>query len=56
VSEGRLGLVVVGGLNPVAILEEQGVRVHRTGALAGLREYELLFHYQELGERAAQLD
>jgi repressor of nif and glnA expression len=56
VSEGRLGLVVVGGLNPVAILEEQGVRVHRTGALAGLLQYERLFHYQELAERAAQLD
>jgi repressor of nif and glnA expression len=56
VSEGRLGLVVVGGLNPVAILEEQGVRVYRTGALAGLLQYERLFHYQELGERAAELD
>jgi repressor of nif and glnA expression len=56
VSEGRLGFVVVGGLNPVAILEEQGVRVYRTGALAGLLQYERLFHYQELGERAAQFD
>jgi repressor of nif and glnA expression len=56
VSEGRLGLVVVGGLNPVAILEEQGIRVGRTGALAGLMQYERLFHYQELGDRAALLD
>ncbi len=55
VSEGRLGLVVVGGLNPVAILEEQGVKVYRTGALAGLIEYERLFHYEKLGERAASL-
>jgi repressor of nif and glnA expression len=56
VSEGRLGLVVVGGLNPIAILEEQGIRVYRTGALAGLMQYERLFHYQELDERAALLD
>jgi repressor of nif and glnA expression len=55
VSEGRLGLVVVGGLNPVAILEEQGIRVHRTGALAGLLEYSRLFHYQELGDRVEML-
>lgn len=56
VSEGRLGLVVVGGLNPVAILEEQGIRVYRTGALAGLMQYDCLFNYRELGERAALLD
>jgi len=56
VSEGRLGLVVVGGLNPVAILEEQGVRVHRTGAMAGLMSYDRLFHYRELADRAAALD
>ena len=55
VSEGRLGFVVVGGLNPVAILEEQGIRVCRTGALAGLMEFEQLFHYEELDERAAAL-
>ncbi len=56
VSEGRLGFVVVGGLNPVAILEEEGIRVHRTGALAGLIEYSRLFHYQELGARVELLD
>jgi repressor of nif and glnA expression len=52
VSEGRLGLVVIGGLNPVAILEERGIRVHRTGALAGLIGYDRLFPYQELEARA----
>ena len=56
VSEGRLGLVVVGGLNPVAILEEQGIQVHRTGALAGLIDYDRLFRYEELEERARTLD
>jgi hypothetical protein len=55
VSEGRLGMVVVGGLNPVAILEEQGIRVHRTGALAGLTKFQELFHYQELDEHVAAL-
>ncbi len=56
VSEGRLGIVVVGGLNPVAILEEKGIPVFRTGALAGLMDYGRLFHYEELGERARLLD
>ena len=47
-SEGRLGIVVVGGLNPVAILEEKGIPVFRTGALAGLMDYGRLFRYEEL--------
>jgi repressor of nif and glnA expression len=55
VSEGRLGLVVLGGLNPIAILEEQGVHVRRTGALAGLIDYGRLFHYEELSERSREL-
>lgn len=55
VSEGRLGLVVVGGLNPVAILEERGIHVRRTGALHGLIEYDRLFHYEELAERSREL-
>jgi repressor of nif and glnA expression len=52
VSEGRLGLVVIGGLNPVAILVEQGIHVRRTGALHGLIDYDRLFHYDELAERS----
>ena len=55
VSEGRLGFIVIGGLNPVAILAERGIRVRRTGALAGLIDYRELFHYQELEERARHL-
>ncbi len=55
VSEGRLGLVVIGGLNPVAILEESGIRVRRTGALAGLIEYDRLFYYDELPSRIEAL-
>jgi repressor of nif and glnA expression len=55
VSEGRLGLIVMGGLNPVAILAELGVRVRNTGALAGLIEYRKLFHYEELPEKVREL-
>jgi repressor of nif and glnA expression len=47
VSEGRIGTVVVGGLNPVAILEESGFGVE-SRALSGLLEYNRLFPYDEL--------
>lgn len=48
VGEGRFGAIVIGGLNPVAILEENGMRVH-SRALAGLIDFNRLFHYSELG-------
>ena len=50
VSEGRVGAIVIGGLNPVAILEEKGIRVH-SRALAGLVNYKRLFNYKELSDR-----
>ncbi|MCX8044526.1 MAG: NrpR regulatory domain-containing protein [Desulfobacterota bacterium] len=50
VNEGRVGAVVIGGLNPVAILEECGVRVY-SRALAGLIDFSRLFHYEELEDR-----
>ncbi len=50
VSEGRFGAVVIGGLNPVSILEESGHRVF-SRALAGLVDFNQLFHYEELTER-----
>jgi HTH-type transcriptional regulator, global nitrogen regulator NrpRI len=50
VSEGRVGAVVIGGLNPVAILEETGVRAH-SRALAGLVDFSRLFRYEEMGTR-----
>ena len=50
VSEGRVGAIVIGGLNPVAILEETGVRVY-SRALAGLTDFSRLFHYEELKSR-----
>jgi HTH-type transcriptional regulator, global nitrogen regulator NrpRI len=48
VGEGRIGSVVIGGLNPIAILEEKGIRIH-SRALAGIIDYDRLFHYTALG-------
>lgn len=50
VGEGRVGAIVIGGLNPVAILEENGVRAY-SRALAGLIDFGRLFHYRELEDR-----
>jgi len=50
VSEGRIGAVVIGGLNPTAILEELGVRVV-SRALSGLLGFNRLFPYEELPSR-----
>lgn len=47
---GRVGAIVFGGLNPVAILEEHGVRAH-SRALAGLIDFGRLFHYREMDDR-----
>lgn len=49
VSEGRIGAVVIGGLNPIAIITESGHRVY-SHALSGLLEYGRLFHYSDLPE------
>ncbi|HEU18488.1 MAG TPA: DUF128 domain-containing protein [Deltaproteobacteria bacterium] len=54
VSEGRLGAVVIGGLNPVAILEEQGIKT-RSKALAAMADYDSLFIYDELESRVSGL-
>ena len=50
VNEGRVGAIVIGGLNPAAILEESGIKV-KSRALAGMVEYDRLFHYQEMEDR-----
>lgn len=52
VSEERMGMVVMGGMNPVAILPENQISIHRAGALSGLYKYEALFSYQELPQRS----
>lgn len=54
VSEGRLGLIVTGGLNPLAALEEKGVHIHAR-ALAALMDYRTLFPYEELETRIRKL-
>lgn len=47
VTAGQLGAIVIGGLNPVAILEERG-NIVTSKALAALIDYERLFPYYEL--------
>ena len=46
VSPGRAGALIVGGLNPIAILEEQEHRIF-SRALSGLVEYDQLFNYEQ---------
>jgi HTH-type transcriptional regulator, global nitrogen regulator NrpRI len=53
VCPGRIGVVMIGGLNPMAVLEERGHRV-LSRALAGLLEYNRLFHYDDLPKVLAQ--
>lgn len=54
VGEGRCGAVVIGGLNPVAVLEESGCRVF-SSALSGLMDFSRLFRYDELRARVAKM-
>jgi len=51
VSEGRIGAVLVGGINPIAIIEEAGIRVV-SKAMSGLLEYNRLYSYKELPQRS----
>jgi hypothetical protein len=53
VSEGRIGAIVIGGLNPVSILEETGVRAY-SRALGGLIDFNRLFRYEEMDDRIQQ--
>lgn len=46
----RVGAVVIGGLNPMSIFEETGLRV-QSSALSGLVDFNHLFHYSELEDR-----
>lgn len=50
VRDGCCGVIVIGGLNPVAIFEEQGVPV-RHFAISGFMEYNELFPWYEMRER-----
>ncbi len=49
-SAGCCGAVVIGGLNPVSIMEERGDHV-MASALSGFLEYNRLFPYTQLPER-----
>ena len=53
VSYGRVGAIVIGGLNPIAILEERNERV-LSRALSGLLEYDRLFRFEEFPKRLQQ--
>ena len=53
VNEGNFGAVLIGGLNPAAILEENGYRI-ASRALAGLLDWERFFHYHEMIKRLGQ--
>lgn len=50
----RAGAVIIGGLNPMSIFEETGLRV-QSSALSGLIDFNRLFHYTELKDRLAAL-
>lgn len=50
VHEGSCGLIVIGGLNPVAVFEESGISV-TYNALAGYMEFNRLFPYSQMRER-----
>ena len=54
VHEGRVGAIVFGGLNPVAVMVERGKRLY-SKALAGLLSYNRLFPYQELDQRISEV-
>lgn len=50
INWGRLGGIVIGGLNPISILEESGINVI-SKAVSGLVEYESLFSIENLPDR-----
>jgi repressor of nif and glnA expression len=53
VNEGHAGAIVIGGLNPISVLEESGYRV-ASRAMCGLLDYNDLFHYSELPDRLSE--
>lgn len=50
INWGRMGGIVIGGLNPIAILEERGIKII-SKAVSGLVEYESLFPASKLADR-----
>jgi len=54
VGEGRVGLIITGGLNALAPLLEEGIAIE-SKALFGFMDYSLLFSFEELSKRLSQL-
>ena len=54
VNEGRIGALVIGGLNPIATIEEIGASVG-SWALAGIIKYERFFRFTEMDDRIREL-
>ena len=50
----RVGAIIIGGLNPMSIFEETGLRIE-SSALSSLVDFNHLFHYSELKDRLASL-
>ncbi|NOR67804.1 MAG: DUF128 domain-containing protein [Woeseiaceae bacterium] len=50
VPSGRVGAIISGGLNPIAVLEEREHRIF-SRALSGLIEYDRLFRFEEFPRR-----
>ncbi|MBN1647733.1 MAG: DUF128 domain-containing protein [Spirochaetales bacterium] len=55
VNNGTFGSIIIGGLNPVALLVESGIPVE-SKALSTLIDFSYLFHYSELDEKISQID
>ncbi|MBN1881907.1 MAG: DUF128 domain-containing protein [Deltaproteobacteria bacterium] len=55
IPDGRIGAVVMGGLNPVAILKEWDIPIRHVGAMSGLVDFREFFHFEELGKRAGAM-
>lgn len=54
VSEGRIGAIVIGGLNPIAVIEESGTRIH-SFAMSGLLDYSKLFHFSLMHQKLDEI-
>ncbi|MCX8064936.1 MAG: NrpR regulatory domain-containing protein [Candidatus Hydrogenedentes bacterium] len=54
VPQGKTGLIILAGLNPIAIISEEGMEVS-SKALCGLHKYEDLYFYKELAKFCKKL-
>jgi repressor of nif and glnA expression len=54
VDQGGMGAIVIGGLNPIAILEEHGMKVV-SKALSGLIDFSGFFWYTEMPDHIAKV-